>query len=84
LDIINILQAMMGIIDVTIKENFIFISYDLLQATTEQIENTLEQSGRTLGLAWSDKLKRAFIHYHEETQLDNLEYDNSGHGLHQH
>lgn len=84
LDIIQILKAMMGIIDVTIKENFILISYDLLQATTEQIENAIEQSGETLGLAWSDRLKRAFVHYHEETQLENLEYDNSAHSIYHH
>ncbi|MFV2060085.1 MAG: YHS domain-containing protein [Gammaproteobacteria bacterium] len=82
-DIIKSLKAMMGIKDVSIKSNIISITYDLLEVTTQQIENTLENSGKTLGTSFANKLKLAFIHYHEETQLDNLEYDNTSQG-HQH
>ncbi len=82
--LINELKAMMGIIDVTINNDLITIIYDLLEVTTQQIENTIETSGNSLGAGWGNKLKLAFLHYLEETQLDNLEYDNSTHGHHHH
>ncbi|MFV1984776.1 MAG: YHS domain-containing protein [Thiohalomonadales bacterium] len=84
IDIIKTLKLMMGIKDVTITNNLISITYDLLEVTSEQMENAIENSGKTLGVSWSGKLKRAFVHYHEETELDNLEYDNTAQGQHHH
>ncbi len=78
------LETMMGVIEVTITDNKITLTYDLLQATAQQIEMMIEQCGKQLGKAWSDKFKRAIVHYHEETQLSNLEYDTSHTGFHQH
>ncbi len=78
------LKAMMGILDVIITNNKITLTYDLLQATAQQIESMIEQCGEVLGKAWSDKFKRAIVHYHEETLLSNLEYDTSHTGYHQH
>ncbi len=76
-DIANIisqsLMTMMGINKVQVKGNKITITYNLLEATTEQIEEHIEQMGQYLSRNWIDRLKRAFIHYSEETELDNLE-----------
>ncbi len=67
------LMTMMGINKVQVKGKKITITYNLLEATTEQIEEHIEQMGQSLSRNWIDRLKRAFIHYSEETELDNLE-----------
>jgi len=76
------LRKMMGIREVTIDKNIIRISYDLLEATTEQIEATITATGKQLTAGLGDKIKRAFIHYLEESELDNLESQQSSHGCH--
>jgi len=71
--IVTDLEKMMGVKNVHVEANCICITYDLLQATVEQIEATVEKTGEQLGSGLAEKLKRAFIHYLEETELDNLE-----------
>jgi len=73
------LMSMMGIHGVHIKSECVSITYDLLQATVEQIEAMIEKSGDKLGGGLTEKLKRAFIHYLEETELDNLEQPDHKH-----
>ncbi len=68
-----VLKKMMGIKEVILDKNTIRITYDLLEATIEQIETTIENTGENLATGWGEKLKRAFIHYFEETELDTLE-----------
>jgi len=80
--ITNYLQSMMGIKELLIDGHLISITYDLLEVTTQQIENKIEQSGNLLGQGLGTKLKSAFIHYTEETQLDNLEMNDNSHGCH--
>jgi len=67
-----ILSKMMGIRRVQISGANIFIAYDLLEAKAEQIEKTIEHTGNKLASGWSARLKRSWIHYTEETELDNL------------
>jgi len=70
------LSAMMGVREVQVVGNKICISYDLLEATAEQLERQLdrqlEQAGNTLETGWSTRLKRGWIQYTEENELDNL------------
>ena len=73
------LNNMMGIKEVTIDKNIVRITYDLLEATTEQIETTIEGAGENLATSWGEKLKRAFIHYLEETELDTMEEQHKKH-----
>jgi len=73
------LQNMMGIKEVTIDKNIVRITYDLLEVTTEQIETTIEGTGEKLTTSWGEKLKRAFIHYFEETELDTMEDQHKKH-----
>jgi len=63
----------MGIKNIHVEANCVYITYDLLQATVEQIEMTIENTGEKLGSGLAEKLKRAFIHYLEDAELDNLE-----------
>lgn len=66
------LNSMMGIKDIRIEEGAIVITYDLLQATLEQIEQHLVAIGAELGGIWTDRLRQAFIHESEEWEIDSL------------
>ena len=76
------LDAMMGIKRVNYDGKHWEISYDLLQATAEQIERTIMEFGAHLGGAWAEKLRRSFVHYVEETELQNLERAGGSHTHH--
>ncbi len=67
------LLALMGVYSVELEAGELAITYDLLQATAEQIEETLQQAGARLGGGWGEKLRRAFVHYLEETELASRE-----------
>ena len=69
------LYDMMGIKDVSINGVNISISYDLLEVTAKQIENKIGQMGEHIKDNWVEHLKLAFVHYTEETEIDNLEQD---------
>lgn len=71
--VIDHIRAMMGIKDVVINGDQIKITYDLLQATEEQIEQEIANSGGVLGQNWADKLRRAFVQYMEETEVLTME-----------
>jgi len=67
------LQAMMGIQTVSADGDSVVIAYDLLQATTEQIEEKLAEIGIKLGEGLAERLLRAFVNYEEECELGSLE-----------
>ena len=74
------LRAMMGVYAVDIDADELTITYDLLQATAEQIEATLQQAGARLGGGWGERLRRAFVHYLEETEVASREVQPGPHG----
>mgnify|MGYP000444019351 CR=1 FL=1 len=76
------LHVMMGIEKVNIEGDKIMITYDLLEVTAEQIESVLERIGNKVSTSFGESLKRAFIHYIEETILDNLEHNPTSHSHH--
>lgn len=73
------LKSMMGIKSIYFESDYLSISYDLLQATVEQIESAIEHTGNALHHGLGMKLKQDFIHYIEESELDNLEQTDHGH-----
>lgn len=70
--VLDAMQAMMGIEQVAIEGDCITIRYDLLQATEAQIEEAMARAGAVLGHGWSERLRRAFVQYLEDTELENL------------
>lgn len=74
------LLAMMGVYAVDVAGDELSITYDLLQVTAEQIESTLLKSGTGLGQGLGEQLRRAFIHYLEESEVENLEVRPGFHG----
>ena len=67
------LYAMMGVKKVTITEDRLEITYDLLQATAKQIEFVIVTFGARLGEGWGDRLRRAWVHFEEETVIGGME-----------
>lgn len=66
------LCAMMGVEQIEVEGDQISLTYDLLQCTVGQVEECLKQAGVRLGEGWSDRLKRGWMKYKEENELDNL------------
>jgi len=48
------------------------VSYDLLQATAEQLDRKIVELNATLSNGWGEKLQRDFIHYLEQCELEDL------------
>lgn len=76
------IKEMMGIENIEVKGDTIDIRYDLLQVTEAQIEAALAEVGTTLGHRWSERLRRAFVQYFEETQISSLEVPPGAGGHH--
>lgn len=75
--------AMMGVKDIEVQDdNTVTITYDLIQATADQIEAKMVEVGVKLGEGWAERLRRGFVHYMEECEVGNLEvHPHPGHGF---
>jgi YHS domain-containing protein len=80
--VVDALTAMMGVKQVVIDDTGIRINYDLLEATAEQIERTLVETGTRLGEGWTERLRRALVHYAEDCEAENLQVSDHGHHHH--
>lgn len=69
----NELRSMMGIREVHVDGLEIAVIYDLMLATAEQIETHLVGIGLKLGGEWSERLRRGFIHFLEESEVSGTE-----------
>lgn len=67
------LYDMMGISKIDIDGMDIDVTYDLMEATAEQIEDRMVDIGLKLGGEWSQRLRRGFIHLFEETEVSSME-----------
>mgnify|MGYP001360794428 CR=1 FL=1 len=81
--LIKELGAMMGVKDIEIQDgNTVTLTYDLVQATADQLEAKMEEVGAKLGEGWAEGLRRGFVHYMEECEVGNLEvHPRHGHGI---
>lgn len=66
------LLGMMGVKAVEISGKVVSVSYDLLEATADQIGRGIEKAGADLGQGWAARLKRGWVSYTEENELENL------------
>lgn len=65
-------REMMGIKRMEADGNIVKVIYDLMQETEAQIEAEIARAGAVLGHDWSERLRRAFVHYLEETEIESL------------
>jgi len=73
------LKAMMGIKQLFVEEDAVQITYDLIEATEAQIERTLLEAGVRLGSGWTERMRRAWVHYTEDCEALNMQVTNRGH-----
>jgi hypothetical protein len=73
-------KAMMEITRIEIDRDIVKVTYDRLEATEEQIESEIARAGAGLGDEWSERLRRGFVHYLEETEIENLAASPPAHG----
>lgn len=74
--LIDELRAMMGVKAIAIEDdNMVIITYDLIQATAEQLEAKMLEVGVKLGEGWAERLRRGFVHSLEELEVGNLEVE---------
>ena len=66
------LSQLMSVRNLHIDADRVSIDYNLLEISASQIEAALEQAGARMGSGWAARLKRNWIHYTEENELDNL------------
>jgi len=66
------LNQLMSVHNITVEGNKITIDYNLIEVNAGQIEAAMVKAGALLGEGWGERLKRGWIHYTEETELDNL------------
>lgn len=66
------LESLMGVEAVDVRGDEVTVIYDLVQISLSEIEDTIvaELGGLREGI--TDKIRRAFIHYSEECELENL------------
>jgi len=73
--LIHVLQKMMGVEEVQINGREIAVSYNLLEATAQQLERVITDAGAVLDSGWAARLKHGWMHYTEENELDSLSSD---------
>ncbi len=71
------IEQLMGVRNVHVDKRRVSIDYNLLEARAEQIEKALLKAGAALGSGWGERLKRGWIHYTEENELDHLAADDA-------
>jgi len=66
------LNQLMSVQNISVEGNRIAIDYNLLEVNANQIEQALVNAGAAMGSGWAERLKRGWVHYTEENELDNL------------
>lgn len=65
-------QQLMGVKTLKVSPKDMSISYDLMEVSLETIEGQVEQTLGPLETPWVDRVKRSWIHYSEECELEDL------------
>jgi YHS domain-containing protein len=66
------IESLMGVEAADISGDQVVVVYDLVQVSLSDIENTIIAGIGDLREGITDKIRRTFIHYSEECELDNL------------
>lgn len=76
------LLSLMGVETLVFEGSCVYVTYDLLQVSLEKIETSIEQTAANLRSGVVERVKRGFIHYSEECELDNLAHPGEGGSCH--
>tara|TARA_R110002072_G_scaffold97528_1_gene214445 strand:+ start:1183 stop:1677 length:495 start_codon:yes stop_codon:yes gene_type:complete len=80
--LVESLQALMGVKEVSFNMQELFVSYDLLEVSLDVIEKNIEASAAKLRKTLLDTIKRELIHYSEDCELENLAHLSKDGGCH--
>ena len=58
--------------EISINNQELFVTYDLLEVSLDSIEKNIENSAANLRKTLFDSIKRGIIHYSEDCELENL------------
>lgn len=75
-------RSMMGIKNMNVSRDAFFVTYDLLEVSLEEIEKTIERVLGKIDSPMIDHVKRGWIHYTEECELENLAHPSKEGGCH--
>ena len=76
------LLSLMGVETLVFEKACLCVTYDLLRVPLGQIEMTIEQTAANFRSGVVERVKRGFIHYSEEFELDNLAHPGDSSGCH--
>lgn len=82
--LLEAVSGMMGVEQVAVEDTEVRITYDLAEATAEQIAEALTQVGARLDGGWAHGLRRALVRYSEDCEVANMEVLDRGHHHHHH
>jgi len=71
------LRTQQGVKSVVVEDHFVFVDYDLMQISEQRIEQEIIASGEKLADYMLEKLRRSWIHYIEDTELENSKITHS-------
>jgi len=71
-DLLATLNQLMSVRNASIEGDSLSLDYNLLEINAGQIEAALVKAGASMGSGWSERLKRGWVNYTEENELDNL------------
>jgi hypothetical protein len=68
------LKKLKGIsqVKIDVEKGDVFVEYDLLEHREEDIERWLAEAGFLLDDSYKERLKKGWIHYTEDNELDAL------------
>ena len=76
------LQMLMGVEAIVFEDEDLYVTYDLIQVSLEDIEKAIEKAAVGFRKGVLDQVKRGLIHYSEECELDNLAHLTKDGGCH--
>lgn len=75
-------RVMMGVKSLNAHREAIFVTYDLMEVSLEDIEKTVERILGKIDSPMIEHVKRGWIHYTEECELENLAHPSRDGGCH--
>ena len=76
------LQMLMGVEAMVFEDEDLYVTYDLIQVSLEDIEKAIEKVAVGFREGVVEQVKRGLIHYSEECELDNLAHLTKDGGCH--
>ena len=81
-EILEAVRVMMGVKSLNAHREAFYVTYDLMEVSLEDIEKTIELTLGKIHSPMIEQVKRGWIHYTEECELENLEHHEKGGGFH--